>query len=142
MLKGRNKENDSMSAEGLTGVVDMIAAGTVIEGSLNSIKGIRIDGTVKGSVTTEGKLVVGKSGIIEGEIICGNADIEGELKSTIQVKGLLQLKSTANLLGDIVTSKLRIEEGAHFSGNCKMGAVVKDISKKDTNKNAKVAETA
>lgn len=140
MIKGRNKGNDN-SFDTNTGVVDMVAAGTVIEGTIHSVKGIRIDGTVKGSVNCEGKLVVGKTGIIEGEITCNSADIEGELKSSIHVNEMLQLKSSANLLGDIVTDKLHVEPGANFSGNCQMGAKIKDISKSnsDEQKSTKTA---
>lgn len=130
MLKGRNKDQSNETLDLTTGVVDMVASGTVIEGNISSAKGIRIDGTVKGSISSKGKVVVGKSGVVEGAISCTNADIEGELKSTITVEGLLQLKATAVLLGDIVTGKLAIEPGATFTGNCKMGAVVKDISAK------------
>ncbi len=140
MLKGRSKEQANETLDLTTGVVDMVAAGTVIEGSISSAKGIRVDGTVKGSITSKGKVVVGKSGIVEGAITCPNADIEGELKSTITVEGLLQLKSTSVLLGDIQTGKLAIEPGATFTGNCKMGAVVKDISSKKEKELA--AETA
>ena len=130
MLKGRNKDQASEALDLTTGVVDMVAAATVIEGNISSAKGIRIDGTVKGSISSQGKVVIGKSGVVEGTICCPNADVEGELKSTITVEGLLQLKASAVLLGDIVTSKLAIEPGATFTGNCKMGAVVKDISLK------------
>ena len=55
-------------------------------------------------------------------------DIEGKLNGTIEVDELLSLKSTAKLQGEISTNKLAIEPGAIFSGNCKMGAVLKDLS--------------
>ena len=108
-------------------VINMVGNGTVINGDIQSKSDIRIDGTLKGSVKTEGKLVVGSSGVVEGDVICSNADISGEIKAKITVSQLLALKSTSKLNGDIVTNKLSIEPGATFSGSCSMGAVIKDI---------------
>ena len=58
-----------------------------------------------------------------------NADIEGTLDGTINVKELLTLKSSAKLQGDISTNKLSIEPGAVFSGSCSMGGVLKNADK-------------
>ena len=108
-------------------VINMIGVGTIITGDVNSNGDLRIDGTLKGSVATEGKVVLGKNGIIEGDVVCNNADIAGEIKAKITVSQLLTLKSTAKLKGDIITNKLSIEPGAVFSGSCSMGAIIKDI---------------
>ena len=108
-------------------VINMIGVGTTITGDVNSNGDLRIDGTLKGSVATEGKVVLGKNGVIEGDVVCNNADIAGEIKAKITVSQLLTLKSTAKLKGDIITNKLSIEPGAVFSGSCSMGAVIKDI---------------
>lgn len=135
------KNNNSMGQSG-TGVVDTnsidrIAEGSVLEGNITSTNGIRIDGTVKGSVNCDGKVVVGVGGIVEGEIVCASADIEGTLKSSIEVKDILELKATSNLQGEITTGKLSIEPGATFTGSCKMGGVVKGFSKEEqTSKDA------
>jgi cytoskeletal protein CcmA (bactofilin family) len=129
------KNNNNMGQAGTgavdTNSIDRIAEGSVLEGNIASNKGIRIDGTVKGSVNCEGKVVVGIGGVVEGEIVCLSADIEGTLKSSIEVKDILELKSTSNLQGEIITGKLSIEPGATFTGSCKMGGVVKGISKED-----------
>ena len=74
MLKGKNREENF---EANKGVIDTIAAGTVIEGNISSSKGIRIDGKVLGSINCQGKVVVGKNGVVEGNITCTNAEIEG-----------------------------------------------------------------
>ena len=110
-----------------SGVVNLIGIGTTIAGDVTSSGDIRVDGTLKGSINTKGKVVVGSTGIVEGDINCQNADISGELKAKINVSELLSLKATAKLDGDIITNKLAIEPGATFSGSCSMGAVIKDI---------------
>lgn len=121
-VMAKNNDNDSPS-------VNLIGAGTVIKGNIKSEGDIRIDGSLKGTITSKGKVVVGSTGEVEGEIICEYADISGTVKIKITVSEVLLLKPTAKLTGDIITNKLAIEAGATFSGTCSMGAVVKDISK-------------
>jgi len=100
--------------------LNRIVEGTSIQGEIISESNIRIDGHVKGIITTKGRLVIGASGSVDGEIICQNADIEGTITGTLKVEDLLSLKSTAKIIGDIVTTKLAIESGAEFSGTCNM----------------------
>ena len=121
-------KNESMKkAENSSSVVNIIGPGTTIQGDINSKGDIRIDGTLKGSINTEGKVVLGANGTIEGDVVCQDADISGTINAKITVSKLLSLKATARLNGDIVTSKLSIEPGATFTGSCSMGAVIKDI---------------
>lgn len=114
----RNTATDS-------GSVNIIGSGTSIVGDVVSGGDIRIDGNLKGSVNTRGKLVVGPTGVIEGEVHCQNADISGTVKGNVQVTELLTLKATSKLSGDLVTGKLAIEPGADFSGSCSMAGVAK-----------------
>ncbi len=133
-------KNESMKKTETTTAVNMIGAGTVITGDIQSKGDIRVDGTLKGSVNTTGKVVLGKEGIIEGDIVCNDADISGVIKAKISVSQLLSLKSTAKLNGDIIANKLSIEPGASFTGSCSMGAVIKDI--KHAEKQEKKEKTA
>lgn len=103
------------------GTVNNIAKGTQVIGSLSSNGDCRIDGMVKGDITSKSKIIVGQSGIVEGNIICANIEIEGKVKTeTLSVTELISLKSTANLIGNIIAGKIAIEPGAEFSGTCKM----------------------
>lgn len=108
--------------------INIIRKGTEIKGDVKCAGDIRIDGVLNGTLHSEGKVVVGQSGIIEGEVTCKNADISGNIKANIIVRELLQLKATANIAGDINTNKLSIEPGANFTGTCNMGSVVKGIN--------------
>ena len=133
-----NKE--TMKKSETTDVINMIGAGTTILGDVISKGDIRVDGALKGSVNTEGKVVLGKAGVIEGDVTCKDADISGIVKAKITVSQLLTLKTSAKLSGDIITNKLSIEPGAAFTGSCSMGAVIKDL--KDAGKEDKKAKTA
>ena len=114
--------------------INSIGEGTVLKGEIESGGDIRIDGILKGSVKVEGKLVLGPSGKIEGEVECGHAIIAGELRAKIKSKNLLTLKASAKLYGDIFSGKLEIEPGAVFTGSCSMGPIIKELKSADTSK--------
>lgn len=120
------KVNKSSAVESSS--INLIGNGTNITGDINSNGDVRIDGTLKGNLSISGKLVVGPTGNIEGNVTCQNADISGEIHGKVTVSELLSLKSSAKLLGDIITGKISIEPNATFTGTCNMGAVVKNIS--------------
>ena len=130
-----NNNNDTVKKTASTAAVNIISNGTTITGDIKSKGDIRVDGSLNGSIETEGKVVVGKGGVVEGDVICKDADVAGVIKAKITVSQLLSLKSSAKLNGDIVTNKLSIEPGATFTGSCSMGAVIKDI--KDVGKTEK-----
>ena len=110
------------------GKINSIMEGTSIEGEIRSDSNIRIDGRVKGTVNARGRVIVGQTGMIEGEVVCQSSDIEGTVIGKINCQDLLSLKATAKLQGDINTKKLAIEPGAVFTGNCSMaGGVVKEM---------------
>lgn len=105
----------------VTAAINLIGVGTEIKGDISSNGDIRIDGSLTGNLSTTGKLVIGETGKINGEIICKNSEVLGEIKGKIKVSELLSLKATAKIFGDIATKKLAIEPGSKFTGNCNMG---------------------
>ena len=106
---------------------NLIQSGTFITGDIQSNGNIRIDGTLNGTVNAGGKVILGPTGEIDGEIKCINADIEGRVTGMIQVKELLSFKSTAVVSGEINTNKLAIEPGARFTGTCRMDSMKAEI---------------
>ena len=100
--------------------INLISIGTDISGDIKSTGDIRIDGSLTGSLNTKGKVVIGPTGKVNGEVICKNSEVSGYVEGKITVGQLLNLKASSKILGDIATAKLSIEPGANFSGNCKM----------------------
>jgi cytoskeletal protein CcmA (bactofilin family) len=100
--------------------INLIGVGTEIKGDISSNGDIRIDGILQGNLKTKGKVVIGETGSVKGEIKCKNSDVEGSIEGKIHVSELLSLKATSNLAGDIIARKLAIEPGSKFTGNCKM----------------------
>ena len=102
-------------------VINLVATGTKITGDLLSDGDIRIDGEWMGNLESNGRLVIGASGKVEGEIRCKTCEISGTQKGKLFITDLLSLKASSNVSGDMVTGKLSIEPGAYFMGTCTMG---------------------
>ncbi|NOQ73051.1 MAG: polymer-forming cytoskeletal protein [Crocinitomix sp.] len=115
MFKGGNGKVDvSNSPDKLNRLVE----GTFIKGDIKADSNFRIDGKLNGSLDTLGKLVIGPNGRVEGDVKCSNADIEGEMIGNIIVDGLLNIKATAKINGNITTNQIGMEIGCEFSGVC------------------------
>lgn len=110
---------------------------TTIIGDIISKGDFRIEGTVEGTLKTDGRVVVGEKGVITGKVECENADIAGSFSGELKVNQTLTLKSTAIITGDVITSKLAIEPGATFNATCSMKGTVKELKKNDKKTNQK-----
>ena len=102
------------------GKTNRIVEGTSIIGDIVSKADFRLDGELIGNFTSQGKLVIGATGVIKGEIICNNADIEGEFHGKIKVLEILNIKASAHIFGEVAVGKLSIEPGAEFAATCTM----------------------
>ena len=102
---------------------NIIGIGTKITGDVNANGDIRVDGSLNGKLITKGKVVIGETGKVKGEISCKNSDVEGSIEGKITVSELLALKTKARIHGDIIANKLAIEPGCQFSGNCDMSTI-------------------
>jgi len=123
-----NNGKSTANGQDSDGSRNHISQGTTISGDVETQGDIRIDGKLSGSLKCGGKLVLGETGRVDGDVECINANISGTLKATIKVKELLSLQATAKVLGDIETDKLDVVSGATFTGNCSMGAVIKEMN--------------
>ena len=99
----------------------VIAEGTFIEGNFSCTENVRLDGTIKGDVSCDSRLVMGPSGKIVGTIQANEGDIWGTVEGNIQVKGLLHLQKSAVIRGNISAGSLHVEEGASYNGESRIG---------------------
>lgn len=106
---------------------NIIAKNTTITGDIKSDGDFRIDGTVEGTIITQGRVVIGAKGFINGDVQCGNADIEGSFTGKLIVSELLTLKSSAKISGEVFINKLSVEPGATFNATCEMKSGVKEL---------------
>ncbi len=113
----RRKEKTQFES---TDKVNKLVEGTKIIGDIIADSNIRIDGEIVGNVFSRAKVIIGETGVVFGNISCLEADIEGKVNGSLEIEGLLILRDKSKIVGDILTSKLHIEEGAVFLGSCHM----------------------
>jgi len=100
--------------------ISRISAGTVIKGEIMSPYDIRIDGTFEGKVQSKGRVVVGETAFVNGDIICENIDLWGKVEGNVFVKDTLALMEGCHVNGNLHTKRLSVELGSTFNGNCRM----------------------
>jgi cytoskeletal protein CcmA (bactofilin family) len=119
--KGKNLDHSNQQ--------NRISQGTKITGDIESQGGFRIDGEIEGNINTPNKIVIGKTGIVKGSLICKDADVEGHIDGIIQVSNLLSIKASARIEGEVTVGKLAVEPGATFNASCDMKGNLKSIAK-------------
>jgi cytoskeletal protein CcmA (bactofilin family) len=124
MFKSKSKSSVDESPVGATTI---IGAGTIITGNVQSNGDIRIDGALKGNLSSKAKILIGAEGSVEGDINGNHADILGKVTGTVKITELLYLHGQAIVDGDIYAGKLQIEPTAAFNGKCHMGANIVEL---------------
>ncbi len=119
-IKKDNEKKEAAKGNRHMGAVSTIAAGTTINGDMESDSDMRIDGNIIGNVYCKAKIVLGESGIIQGDLHASNADLFGTVNGNVITKDLLCLKSKSTVNGNVNTKRLQIEPNAIFNGQCKM----------------------
>ncbi len=113
-----NKDADSGADQRELNTI--IGKGSVIDGKIKIKNSIRIDGKVKGEISSSGTVTIGSEGEVEGTINASNAIIGGKVRGKMNVQSNIILEKNSVLVGDLKTQKLNIAEGAIFDGNCIM----------------------
>lgn len=106
----------------------LISAGTTLKGDISSNSDLRVDGTVIGNIKSAAKVIIGSTGVVEGDISASQTDIAGKVSGNIRSKELLQLKGQCVITGNLYAGKLQIEPSATFNGQCHMGANVVEMN--------------
>jgi cytoskeletal protein CcmA (bactofilin family) len=117
-----NKDKNTGAEKAFLNSATLISAGTVVQGDLKSENDLRIDGTIHGNVFSQAKVVVGPTGVVEGNIEGVHADISGRLTGNIVAKEMVQLRTKSHVQGNITAGSLQIDAGAVFNGQSLMGS--------------------
>jgi len=108
------------SKKSIERIETFIGEGSTINGDIVANNSLLINGMVTGNVTTESTIRVGTTGVIKGNVKAKSAIIGGVIEGDLDTKENTILGSRSRLLGDLRTTKLKIEEGATFEGRCVM----------------------
>ena len=113
---------------------NVVAKNTSITGDITSEGDFRIDGTLEGTLKTNGRVIIGAEGFIQGKVESNHADIEGKFSGELLVHETLTIKATAHISGDVIIGKLSVEPGATFNATCAMKGAVKELNQHEQQK--------
>ena len=106
-------------------VISIIGPGMRVVGDCEIEGTVRIEGRVEGSVRAGKAVVVGKEGIVDGDIFTQDAVISGTVQGTLTAESRLELQASCHIEGEIHARRMQLEEGAMLNGTVKMGADIK-----------------
>ena len=139
------KDADTGGAPVATGgdarTTSILAQGCTFKGEVQ-IQGIfRVEGEFDGTVRTPEQLVVGKTGVVRGDIHVKNAVVGGQVHGNITAENKIELQNGSHVEGDIRTRRLVIDEGVFFEGNCSMGEKSNRTRNESTQKQPSTADS-
>src|SRR5436190_15685774 len=87
-----------------------------IKGNLKFSGELTFEGKLEGEIQTDGTLHLGDSAVVNGNINASTVIVRGKINGNIVAKEKIEIKSKAELFGDIRAAKLSVEEGVTFVG--------------------------
>jgi cytoskeletal protein CcmA (bactofilin family) len=112
-----------------------IGPAVTIKGEIHSREDIVIDGEIDGSIISDSRVTIGPNGKVKAHIQAREAEIVGAVRGNVQASDKITIRKTANLVGDIQTAGIVIEDGAYFKGSI-------DIARKAEAPKAEAAKPA
>ena len=105
-------------------VVSIIGPGMKITGDCESDGTIRVEGSIEGSVRAAKSVVVGKDGLVVGDVTTQDAIIAGRVSGSVTAESRVELQASCRFEGDIRSRRVKLEEGGQVDGALHMGASV------------------
>jgi cytoskeletal protein CcmA (bactofilin family) len=100
-----------------TGEFAHIGKSVVIKGELSGSEDLYVDGTVEGTIQLQGNnLVIGPNGHVHADVNAKGVVVHGKMEGNIRASDRVELRKSAVIVGDIVTQRIAIEDGAYFKG--------------------------
>jgi cytoskeletal protein CcmA (bactofilin family) len=93
---------------------------TSLNGTLRFRTSIKIEGSFRGKILSEGFLIIGENAKVRANIKAGSIIIAGEVRGDVDAKERLEMLPTGKLYGNIKTKKLKMADGVVFEGSCEM----------------------
>ena len=103
-------------------VISIIGPGMKVVGDCDSDGAIRVEGAVQGNIRAGKSVVVGKDGVVDGDIFTQDAVLAGTVKGVVRVDSRLEVQATCRVEGEIIASRMQLDEGAMLNGTVQMGS--------------------
>lgn len=98
----------------------IIGEDIVFKGTLRFNNSLRLKGQMKGTIESNGDLIVDETGQVDADITVNSLSVNGVLRGNVEAREKIEVGKTGSVIGDIKTPSLDIQSGAKFSGNCIM----------------------
>lgn len=105
------------------GVISIIGAGMRLVGNCDTEGTLRIEGAVEGTIRAGKAVVVGKDGVVVGDIVTQDAIIGGKVQGTVVAESRLELQATCVIDGHIQARRIKLDEGGRVNGEIRTGEV-------------------
>ncbi|HUF76560.1 MAG TPA: polymer-forming cytoskeletal protein [Longimicrobiales bacterium] len=102
-------------------MISIIGPGMKVIGDCHTDGTIRVEGTVEGSVNAAKAVVIGKQGVVRGNVVTQDAVISGRVEGSLVAESRLELQATCQIEGEVKTRRMQLEEGAVLNGTVQMG---------------------
>jgi len=94
-----------------------IGKSLVIKGEVTGSESLYIDGRVEGSINLSGnRVTVGRNGIVAANINAREIVVLGKVRGNLTASDRVDIRSDGSLTGDVIASRISIEDGAFFKG--------------------------
>lgn len=98
------------------GSSSVVSRGICIEGELEGVQNLTIEGRVKGRIHCKGDVVVAAGGHVEATMVANNITIQGRVDGNIEAQEAVEIHPDGILIGDCRARSIQIQEGARFEG--------------------------
>ena len=116
----RAADDTRSPAVGGSSSLSIIAAGTSIDGDIETEGVIRVEGRVEGSIHAGRQVLIGRQGEVRGDITTREAVVGGKVEGTINASERLEVQSTSVITGDINTRAIAVVEGGRINGTVRI----------------------
>ena len=117
------KNDTSDTQAGREGVISIIGPGMKVVGDCMTEGTLRIEGAVEGTVRAGKAVVLGKNGVVDGDILTQDAVVGGRINGSIAAESRLELQATCVIEGEVKARRIKLEEGGRVNGNVQIGEV-------------------
>lgn len=93
----------------------VIASGAKINGDFQFACRLHVDGEIEGKIVSTNVVIIGKKGVIKGELQAEKLVVNGEFEGSADCS-YVEVLAGGKLMGSVLSKELMIESKAYFQG--------------------------
>jgi cytoskeletal protein CcmA (bactofilin family) len=117
------RQDEVVPSQPREGVISIIGPGMRVVGDCETDGTLRIEGKVEGTVKAAKAVVVGKDGVVEGDVITQDAIVGGRVNGKVVAESRLELQATCFVEGEIRARRIKLDEGGQVNGSVHIGEI-------------------